>query len=833
MQSSTWSRRTVRLLAVFVFLVSLGHRPAVGFAQAVQPQVSAAAGSVHGLVTTQGGTVVLPGVVVSLIHQGGEVGNLATETDGSFAFDRLAAGAYSLVVTAQGFDPLTSTIQVVAGEKTTAALDLTITSVAESVDVVAPSSVVPSTGTLTASEGLSKRELEEIAPGGGLQSALRLLVSVIEVPGGLSIKGGRPNQATVQLGPGAFVDPANGLSQVSLPDDAIDSVTVLPNPYAVEYGRFSSGLVLIRTRRATDIWKTRLNKLEPSFRTKRGEPLKVIGLSSFSPRIETGGPLIKNKLFLQQAAQYRYRTNEVPSRQQSELKTAHRFSSFTRADANLSAKHSLVVAAGFFPASASSATLGTFTPPEATVNMRGIVETVSATERALWSDSLFSETTIEAHHYDTQVTPRGRAPMELLPETTLGNFFNRQRRTTRTYQVIQSLSGTTQGIGGLHLYKAGVDLLHNRYSGASASGPVLIRRSDGSLARRLDYVGGMMTQAINSTDLAVFAQDRVQPGARWYFEFGARLDRDGILGRFNLTPRVGSALLLNAAGTSVIRTGYGLFFERTPSAVGVFEHYENPTDTRYGLDGVTALGPPLAFRHVASPDLRTSRSLTWDAALDHRFSAKWAAHLGVIERRGSHELLVEPVTTATGSALELHSNGRSSYREAELGVHFTGGPGIDINASYVRSQARADLNAFTMFFDHVLAPVVGRNAYAPARTDIPHRLLARGRATPLKDWLVVGILDWRSGVPYSVLNESLDFVGTRNDRRFPNYFRVDLGIEHRFQIGKYRPWIGVRADNALSSFLPSDVQANTSSPAFGTFYNSEYRQFRIQVRFEP
>jgi hypothetical protein len=28
------------------------------------------------------------------------------------------------------------------------------------------------------------------------------------------------------------------------------------------------------------------------------------------------------------------------------------------------------------------------------------------------------------------------------------------------------------------------------------------------------------------------------------------------------------------------------------------------------------------------------------------------------------------------------------------------------------------------------------------------------------------------------------------------------------------------------------VQANLASPAFGTFYNSEYRQFRIQVRFE-
>ena len=169
---------------------------------------------------------------------------------------------------------------------------------------------------MTATEGLSSRELEELTPGGGLQSALRLLASVIEVPGGLAIKGGRPNQAITQLGAGAFFDPATGLSQVSLPDDAIDSVTVLPNPYAVEYGRFSSGLVLIRTRRATDTWKTRINKLDPSLRTTRGNPFDVVGISSFSPRFETGGPLIKDRVFLQQAAQYQYRSSDVESRPQ-------------------------------------------------------------------------------------------------------------------------------------------------------------------------------------------------------------------------------------------------------------------------------------------------------------------------------------------------------------------------------------------------------------------------------------------------------------------------------------------------------------------------------------
>ena len=147
----------------------------------------------------------------------------------------------------------------------------------EHVEVVAPVTVVPATGTLSGSDTVNGKEIDQMTSGGGFQSALRLLASMIEVPGGVSIKGGRPSQASVQLGPATLVDPSTGLTHVSLPDDAIDSVSVLPNPYAVEFGRFSSGLVVIRTRRAGDQWKTRVNNLDPAFRTKRGEPARHHG----------------------------------------------------------------------------------------------------------------------------------------------------------------------------------------------------------------------------------------------------------------------------------------------------------------------------------------------------------------------------------------------------------------------------------------------------------------------------------------------------------------------------------------------------------------------------
>ena len=521
----------------------------------------------------------------------------------------------------------------------------------------------------------------------------------------------------------------------------------------------------------------------------------------------------------------------MPSRPEDELRTTKWFSSFTRVDANLSPKHSLIATGGLFPSVLTLATLGTFTPPDATADIHARVNHAGATERALWTDTLFSETTVQVHEYQTDVLPQGAAPMVLQPETTLGNFFNRQHRHTAAYQLVEAVSGSHQGLGGLHLVKAGFDLLYSRYDGTSASGPVLIEGSDGTLARRLDFAGPT-TQSVGSTDVALFAQDRFQPNARWYMEFGGRIDRDGIVDRFNVTPRIGTAVLLNASGSAVLRGGFGLFYERTPSTVGVFGEFESAIDTRFA-DGVTPQGLPVTFVHVAMPDLQTPRSRTWDVGYDHRISPMWSIHLGVIDRRGDHELIVTPVRTGTVAELQLSSDGRSRYREAEVGVHFTHGPGFDVNASYVRSQARGDLNALSTFFDSVMWPIVGANAYAPLNGDAPHRLLARGRAMPTARWLLLGILDWRTGLPYSTVNEALDFVGPRNEgHRLPDYARTELGIEHRFKIGKLQPWIGVRAYNALNAFLPTDVQANTGSPLFGTFYNSEYRQFRLQVRFE-
>ncbi len=792
-------------------------------------------GVIEGLITTQNGTIRLGGARVVLHNSSNqEVSNVLSEGDGRFRFTALQDGRYMLTASLEGFAVARVSVTVTAGTTTEKSLDLPLATLTQTVEVMAPATIVSAADTLGTSESIGRHETDEFASGSGLGGALRLLASVIEVPGGVSIKGGRPTQAGVQIGASTLTDPVLGLVHFTLPDDAIDSVAVLPNPYAVEYGRFSSGLVVIQTRRGGDAWHVRLNNLSPTFRSKRHQDLyNINGIAGFGPNFELGGPIVKDRLFLEQTAQYRFSSDDVPSRPEDERRTTHWISSFTRVDANLTPKHSLVGTAGFFPSITTLASLGTFTPPDATVDVHERVMLGTVTERALWSDQLVSESTVQVRGYQARVEPQGTAPMQLLPETTLGNFFNTQTRSPTTFQLVQTASGSAKLPSGLHLFKVGLDLLVTNYDGTSNSRPFLIERSNGTLARRLD-ASGPSVQMLPTTDVALYAQDRVQPNSRWYAEFGARLDRDGVVGRWNVTPRIGAAFLLNQAGSSVLRGGYGLFFERTPSAAGAFKfgQFETYTDSRFAADGVTLLGPPVTYLDVTSPNLRTARAATWDVTYEYRWRPSFAVHLSFLDRQGSRELMLGTEQSGGIGTMRLESGGHSIYRDLEAGFHVSHSSRFDLTASYSRSLAEGDLNAFATYFDAMLWPVVPPRSYGTLPTDVPHRFLARGRLLPAPNWLIVAVADWRSGLPYSLVDAALDFVGPRNAERMPNYLRFDLGLEHRFKIFKLRPWIGVRAYNAFNAFLPADVQANISSPAFGSLYNSQFRQFRLQVRFE-
>src|SRR5262249_41758321 len=159
---------------------------------------------------------------------------------------------------------------------------------------------------------------------------------------------------------------------------------------------------------------------------------------------------------------------------------------------------------------------------------------------------------------------------------------------------------------------------------------------------------------------------------RWYVEVGGRVDRDGITERVNASPRLGAAVVLNSDATAVLRGGYGVFYERTPSLAGAFTSFETAIDSRYAADGITLLGPPTPLRHVIQ-DLRSARSTAWDVSYTHQLNTRWGVHASLLDRHGSQQLVLNPVDMGAGTVLLLSSDGRAHYVREEAGVHFTKG----------------------------------------------------------------------------------------------------------------------------------------------------------------
>ena len=806
-----------------------------GSSRASAGQPTAAAG-IEGVVAAREGAVLLPGATVVLVDTAGTpVATVLTDAAGVFRLDDLLADVYRLVVTLEGFQSYERTIEVSAGGAADVKVELELAGLSETVTVVPPpTSNVATSGPLAGTAMLGAATLQELPTSrDGLTASLAMLGGVIQAPRGLSIRGARPDQSGLQIGVATVADPSTGTAEVRLPVDAVSSVEVLPNPYAVEYGRFSSGVTVIEPRVGGDEWHVRLNNFIPSLRPKRDALIAVHGVERFGPQFLAAGPLISDRLFLSQSAEFRYEALDVPSRPEDEVTTSRSLNSFTRLDAPLSPVHRLTGSVHVYPQRRSAVNLDTFTPPEVAADTRPDTRDIIVSDRAVLTNATLLSSTFHVNRSSVGVGDiGGPGGMVIRPDGKQGRHFNVQQRESTTYQWVQSLSHLVEGGPGDHLIKVGFDALHTTFSGTSRSAPVSVLRADGTLARRLTYGGGTAQRA-ESTDVAGFLQDTWRlPGHRLVLDAGTRVDRDGLLSRTNFTWRAGAAMALDRAGTRTLRGGAGLFFERTPSIVGTFRQFEVTTDTRFEADGRTPSAPPVTRPHVVPTALETPRSLLWNVGYDHQLGGGRFVRVGYLSRTGSRELVVQPRDTAAGPVLALTSDGRSRYRDLELGVGTPVGSTVNLEVSYIRSMSEADLNSYLSFFGTLREPIISTNAFAAAPADAPHRVVSRIRVAPTRQWLVNAFVEYRSGLPYSPVDETLEFAGPRNQTRFPAYTLLDLLVERRVNLFGFSPWIGIRAYNALDAFNPVDVQANVTATDFGQFYNAQPRRVRLQLRFE-
>jgi len=809
----------------------------------VSPLAAAQApAALTGLTTAQKGTLRLAGVAVTVLDaQGKQVAVVESGEQGQFSLPSLPPGSYTVVARLSGFRDAKRAFDVRPGARVDLDLDLEV-AIGDSVSVVVNEADPGFASSLASREVVTGKTAEKLPVGGPtIQSALRVISSVTEQTAGVRIKGGRAEQSSLQFGRVMVNDPTGGFGMFRLPIDAVDAIDVLPNPYGAEFGGFSSGLVVVRPRTPPDHWTFQPNGW-PSFLTERDNPFDPVALREFTPRIVFGGPIKPGgRLSLLVSALARYSSEQVWSRPLSERRNTTSGSLFTRLDGKVGTRHTLSATLGFFPNETERADLGTFIPPDATNALHQRASTAALADSFQIRPGRTLESTLAVAHYRSRSHGLGSATMVVTPEEVLGNFYNDQDRSATTVQLSEAFSTVHQGRWGEHLFKAGFDTLYTDYAETRTNRPLEVRRSDGTLAETLAF-DATTQRGSRTNDASAYVQDWWQLHPRLLVEGGLRIEYHGAFGATTIAPRAAATFALKSDGSAALRAGIGIFPDRVPPAIEVFNQLGSLLETRYASDGATPIAPPVLLNHALGSDLQTPRSRTWNVEFDQRLTSRLSVRANYLERRGSNELIVDRVQNGSTGELLLLTNGHSMYREAEVAMRYTHDNVIDLAASYTRSQSEGNLNAYRVFYGLKANPFVRPDAYAPTDVHAPNRFLMWATVSAVTDWLFGAVGSVRSGFPYSAVDEYLDYVGPRNEgRAFPTVVSLDVSVEWHVKfdklarklgaLGKMRPWVGFTLFNALDSNLPIEVQSNMGSANFGTFYNSPLRQFRISLRF--
>jgi len=769
----------------------------------------------------------IPAVRVELHSADANVVIAETTSDGvgQVTFPDVPQGRYFVRAFRDGFADTETTAFTVGGGVTAQVLvEMRLTFVRESVEVVAPgNSPTESLQPVAVSDVLSgaRMDVQPLA-GDDFQSLLTTLPSIVRGPDGrLRIKGGNPTTGALQVSSASLNDPSTGDFDLELPSGAVESVEVLSNPFAAEYGRFSTSVTQVRTKRGTNEWVVKPDNLVPGF----GKGFAFI--NKFEPRLSISGPLKQDRLLFGQYFQYRFAQTPVRSLPGNPQLGLESFDSFTRVDAVFSPRHALTGGVIYYPRKITNATLSTFRPVETATTFTQEGFSTGITDRLILTASQVLETTVAVRSFEVDLKPRSAGPMIYAPQTQSGGFFNGQDRTVHSIQAVEALTISKDHWAGQHVFKFGFDIQHSRFHATDVNQEVLAVRSDGTVAEQTRFAVESQPVQTNATEVSGFAQDRWRVNDRLNLELGFRVDRDGVTEQVNYSPRGGIAVSVLPEGRAILRGGVGKFAERTPLTLGSFTEFAPRVAQRFDPTG-TPLGTPVTFAHTLPSPLITPESIVETVAWDQRFRRRIFFKAAYLRRNGSHAYVLDP--NAGAGTLALTSSGESRYWELETTGRWLSSQYRDVSVSYVRSHSTRDLNDYDQFFGTFRNPIIRPNENSLSPTDVPHRFIVRAAQGLPGRWVFSPIYEWRSGFPWSAVNEFQDFVGARNETgRLPSVSTFDFTLARPLKFKKYRFTAGIKVYNAFDTGNERDVQANVAAPDYGSFYNPIQRSIGFLV----
>jgi hypothetical protein len=812
---SAFRRMTIRMVTLSCLCAEI----------AVGTQVHDAQGKIEGVVVVRDSQGILSSVRFAKVSLSGPaISQTESDENGRYTFANVRPGKYVIKASSAGFEAgLTVTVE--ADQTRVVDLELKPLEIKDSVTVTAeePESKQPAPST-----SVDERTLRD-APNATdrFENALPLIPGVVRGPDGrINLKGGRATQSGALVNSANVTDPATGSPAINVPIDVVSSVQVVSNPYDPQFGRFTGAVSTVETKTGNyDKFHVAVQNLLPRPRVRDGS---VAGIGSATPRITFTGPLVRDRIAITQSFEYRFvRTpvNSLPAFQRDTKLES--FDSYTQLDAIISPKQTAAVSLAFYPQKLDYFGLNTFLPQPSTPDFHQRGYQIYAQHRYLTGEQGILTSQISYKKFDADVTAQSDEQFRLLPDTTEGGFFSRQARRTFRVEWQESYQFAPVQFLGSHQFKAGLNYAHSSYDGRQTFLPVVIADARDTAIERITFTQPT-SFGTEQSETAWYAGDQWTATPRFSLSMGLRLDHDSVTGSTHAAPRAGFLLPLTKDSKTILKGGAGIFYDRVPLMIPVFE--ELPGRTATFLIPITQQAlSSISYRNQIAGDLKNPRSTTWNIELDRQLHANLLLRLAYEQRVTSRDFTITPVVQGASGALSLSNKGSDTYKEFQVTARYRIRNNV-VNASYVRSKTFGDLNDFNQFFGTLAQPVIQADARGRLSFDAPNRFLVWGELAGPWKLTLVPVYEIHTGFPYSVQNAFRDYVGPRNVNRFPRFESCDLQISRRITVPiggrKLKSRVGWGIYNLFNHFNPRDVQNNLASAEFGGFYNNAWREYR-------
>jgi outer membrane receptor protein involved in Fe transport len=664
-----------------------------------------------------------------------------------------------------------------------------------------------------------------------IRNAMKLMPGVIQdANGGLHFAGSSENQVLYTLDGFNVGDPVTGNFATRLDTDMVRSLEYSSGRYSPEFGKGAAGVLAINTEMGDDKLRYEATNFVPGVDTKTG-----LHLGTWTPRFGIFGPIVKGRAWFSESVDAEYSTTVVPDLPPGEQRTTSlRVGDLLRTQVNLTPSNVLF---GSFLVNAWSAPetgLGALDPPSTTINQRTRTWFFSVKDQIYLPHGTLLEVGFGEDRTFARQIPQGNAFYEITPNRRAGNYFVDSTQTARRDQLISNLFLPSFHLAGTHQLKLGTDFDRLNFDQQARRTGYDLFGLGGYLLRQTTFAGSG-TFSRPSLELSSYLLDSWRIADNLTAEIGVRQDWDELVRSAVLSPRLAIAWSPFASRNTKISGGYAVTTDETTVSLFARPLDQYPLDTTFNPDGSVATGPLATFFTVNHAHLQVPKYRNWTLGLAQKLPYKLELSTNWLSKRGDNGFtyagilgpgqLPPPGVEAIFGLTNLR---RDVYDSAQVTVRQPLGGQYEWVASYTWSRAQSN-SVLDINVDQPLSVI---NNVGPLPWDSPNRFLGWFYApTPWRRWALAGLVEARTGFPFSFQTDDGAIVGAVDSHRYPMYFNVNLHIEYRFRLRGRRLALRGGFNNITNHKNYTVVNNVIGAPSFLTFYGSDGRHFVLRLRF--